>query len=287
MDRVNWAPDGGTMSRFEYKYLVPPRVIADIREFMKPFVKPDSFADTIDDGIPTYTIGSLYLDSPDLRLYQQTLGGEKNRFKMRIRFYSDDPDSPVFLEVKKRESVVVFKMRAGVTREVAVALLAGNPDRSWLKGYPPKLAADVEAFLDYRTLTEAVPVCKIRYIREAYASKDNAPLRLTIDTDVVHAVTLEPELSLTKGSWAPTHFSGVIFEIKFTDRFPGWVRDLIQYFGLRSVSVPKYVESVDQARQSRGLRTASIGAFASSSRVFEDGAAFGSPAYHRRITRDR
>ena len=37
----------------------------------------------------------------------------------------------------------------------------------------------------------------------------------------------------------------MILEIKFTERFPWWVQDLIRTFGLGQRAVPKYVWSVD------------------------------------------
>ena len=39
--------------------------------------------------------------------------------------------------------------------------------------------------------------------------------------------------------------AGSIIEIKFTERFPGWVHDLVRVFGLKQQPVPKYVLSVD------------------------------------------
>ena len=41
------------------------------------------------------------------------------------------------------------------------------------------------------------------------------------------------------------NFGGVILELKFSDRFPVWMRDLVDVFGLQRRSVPKYVECVN------------------------------------------
>ena len=57
----------------------------------------------------SYRICSLYIDSPQLFLYNQTVLGEKNRFKLRIRFYDDDPAHPAFLEIKRRVTDVILK----------------------------------------------------------------------------------------------------------------------------------------------------------------------------------
>ena len=73
-----------------------------------------------------YLISSLYLDSPDLRLHRRSEYGEKNRFKLRLRSYSDEPDDPVFFEIKRRTDQIIRKERAKVRREHVPRLLHGQ-----------------------------------------------------------------------------------------------------------------------------------------------------------------
>jgi len=55
------------------------------------------------------------------------------RHKLRIRFYDDRPESPVFLEIKRRITDVIRKERAAISREGVGRLLAGGrPDGSYL-----------------------------------------------------------------------------------------------------------------------------------------------------------
>jgi len=42
----------------------------------------------------------------------------------------------------------------------------------------------------------------------------------------------------------PTAVDFVTLELKFTDRFPHWMRDVVHAFNLERRSVPKYVECV-------------------------------------------
>ena len=102
-------------SRFECKYMVDPSVVPEIRHFLASFTEPDAFAAKCP-GF-RYPISSLYLDSPSLDLYQQTVNGEMDRFKLRIRTYDDNPASPAFLEVKRKHNNVVHKRRAGISRD--------------------------------------------------------------------------------------------------------------------------------------------------------------------------
>ena len=102
-------------SRFECKYVVAPELADAMRQFIDPFVEPDPYAARRSDH--RYRICSLYLDSDALDLYQQTTGGHKNRFKLRVRTYSDAPGSPAFFEIKSKINNIVAKRRAAVPRQ--------------------------------------------------------------------------------------------------------------------------------------------------------------------------
>jgi len=228
-------------ARFESKYLVDPALVPEMREFLRSFTRPDRFA-ALREGF-RYPICSLYLDSPDLMLYQQTVGGEKDRFKLRVRTYSDDPSQPAYVEVKRKLNNVVHKRRAGLRRDEAIQLLRREvPDLSRL---PSAERQDADYFYHQLALTEARPLIRVRYLREAYAATGNEPARITLDTDLMHAVTLNEQLSLADGRWTTTPVDGVIVEIKFTERFPWWIQDFIRTFGLHQRAVPKYIWSVD------------------------------------------
>ena len=118
--------------RFELKYRLPPRYVPALREFVRCHLEPDPFSAAQPDR--SYPVHSIYLDSPDLRLCQATVNGERNRFKLRIRYYSDEPEAPVFFEIKSRRNDCILKKRAFVRRAGAPALLgrrarhSGSPD---------------------------------------------------------------------------------------------------------------------------------------------------------------
>ena len=40
-----------------------------------------------------------------------TLDGHRKRFKLRVRWYDDDPDAPAFCEIKRRTDKVIHKTR--------------------------------------------------------------------------------------------------------------------------------------------------------------------------------
>jgi hypothetical protein len=242
MHRLATESDITLRSRFECKYLISPLLVPSLREFIQPFMRPDRYA-ALHDG-NRYPICSLYLDTDDLLLYMQTVGGEKNRFKLRIRTYSDEPSAPAFFEVKRKINNIVQKRRAVMDRGRTRAIVEGGLN-GWLQDDSQDVLGDLKFFSSHLTLAGAKPLIKIRYLREAYESKGGDPVRITIDTELMHAVTLDTELSHAQGRWVATPVDGTILEIKFTERFPSWVADVVRTFGLKQQPVPKYVWSVD------------------------------------------
>jgi hypothetical protein len=126
------------------------------------------------------------------------------------------------------------------TREILEEGLNG-----WIRHSNRGLLTDAEYFSNHLILSGAKPVLKVRYMREAYESRGGDPVRITLDTELMHAVTLRHDLSYDSGRWVSTPVDGVILELKFTDRYPGWLGDLVRIFGLKQQPVPKYVWSVD------------------------------------------
>ena len=239
--------DETLLSRVECKYLVSREKLAGIREFIQPFVFPDRFARDHADG--RYPISSLYLDSPNLALYQSTARGLKNRFKLRIRTYSDAPSDPTFFEVKKRMNGIVYKFREAVSREDAVDLL----DRTSLEA---PADTDLSKFISLRDLHGAEPLMRVKYMREAYVSQNADPVRITFDDELEGAVTLDPELSHEDGDWITVPMDHTILEVKFTNLYPSWVGKLVQEFQLERTSVPKYVLCVEEANRCGVMRMA-------------------------------
>ena len=73
------------IGRREYKYLVPTESIADIRNAFMPFVDPDPFMETREEG--QYTVKSVYYDTARLDCYREKTDGANPRSKLRIRGY--------------------------------------------------------------------------------------------------------------------------------------------------------------------------------------------------------
>ena len=184
------------------------------------------------------------MDSQDLRLCRESLEGHKNRFKLRIRRYSDDPSCPSFFEIKRRMNRVIIKNRARVNHHGIEELLLrpallykeGNGDLDILR-----------QFQLYMGSLCAKPVIQIRYIREAYEGMIDNKVRITFDRKLAYKITEKAELSLNGGGWHYYPMRAIILEIKFTEFFPQWLSHVVKCLELSQQSISKYARSVKHA----------------------------------------
>lgn len=237
-------PDRTLKCRHEMKYHISESTAEGITQFIKPYIQMDRYSKLHRNG--DYPIVSLYLDSNELRLCKESLRGHKNRFKLRIRSYTDEPDYPRFLEIKRRMNTIIIKSRARVMSSDVPSILEGMP-------LPPQnYTADTDTinqFQLYINSIRAKPAVLIRYMRRAYEGNTNNRVRVTFDRDLSYCVTDLPHVRLSGGGWQRNPFTegGVILEIKFTDHYPGWLSQMVKYFNLRQRSISKYASSVENS----------------------------------------
>jgi hypothetical protein len=62
----------------------------------------------------------LYLDSDDLETYWATINGDKNRYKLRLRFLQRQSGHAVFFEIKRRVNNCIMKQRGGVRKSASI-----------------------------------------------------------------------------------------------------------------------------------------------------------------------
>lgn len=234
-------------SRYEMKYLITESQASAIRRLVTTRLTPDTHS--LDSGIG-YRVRSLYLDSRSLTCYNDTQRGIKNRYKLRIRFYDEEPGSPVFLEIKRRITDMIAKSRATVSRQSAEHLLRGSkPDIGMLLNDSPREREALFDFCQLRDQLGAVGKAFVDYYRQAFESKDGNQYRVTFDRKVCGSdyqigggLKMPPRSQMTK-------IEGVVLEMKFIDRPALWMIDLSRRFNLKAQSVPKYIECVDALQQ--------------------------------------
>lgn len=229
--------------RFELKYKISDAKAQQIRFFVQNYLPCDSFGITQPDL--SYKVNSLYLDSDELKTFQDTINGDRNRFKLRIRYYNYS-DSPVYFEIKRRHNTVIRKKRAKVHRWAVKELLAGQfPIMNHLVDDSAEQREALEEFSYLQNLLLAKPTMHISYRREAYEPAENNSVRVTFDRKVRSSEVKGGNLLLDRSGDFKVFGDDVILELKFTDRFPNWLQELTQLFHLRQESAAKYVDSIE------------------------------------------
>ena len=236
--------------RFELKYLVDEQNAPHIRDFVRSYLELDDYGADAPDY--SYAVHTLYLDSDDLRTYQACLNGIKNRFKLRLRYYDEKPETPVFFEIKARQDNCILKQRCPVRREAVPLLLAGQlPGPGQVLSKEARHLETLQKFNLLQHQLNARPKTHNTYLREAWVSPRDNSLRVTIDRNV----RIEPYFvaKAPVEMFSPTRiFRGtVILELKFTTRFPAWFKELVSAFHLMQFSASKYAEGVLLIGESR------------------------------------
>ena len=99
--------------RYELKYLLSPAQKDRILSAMQPHMVLDRYGRT--------TIRNIYMDTDSFRLIRRSI--EKPAYKEKLRICSyrrADPESPVFVELKKSFDHVVYKRRISLPEAQAM-----------------------------------------------------------------------------------------------------------------------------------------------------------------------
>ena len=234
------------MWRQEFKYLLSPGQADSVRRMLLPHVLPDAFAA----GRPgtIYTVWSLYLDTRRLDFYHEKLAGLRDRLKVRVRAYNEiTPDGPVFLEVKRKSDSAISKRRAPVRyRDMASFMAEGDLDRYLLPlAHPADPAADAREFLFHLSHRALAPVIIVAYEREAYSSRHDQGVRITIDRRLRSYLADRLSFDAILGPACDALGEDFILEVKSNVGLPYWLRLILGRMELSREALSKYIICVD------------------------------------------
>jgi hypothetical protein len=237
------------IERREFKYLIDAPTAERLRAAIRPYCAIDPWAAKNPRNV--YTIESLYLDTPDLKLFWANAHEQLDRFKIRVRTYAEVPNSPVFFEVKRRVNDVILKTRGKVAREQWVQLLA-DPAAPIPASVGGKDRNPVERFVTIQRTLPLRPFTLVRYEREPYFSTIDDYARVTFDTRIRAQATDQLSFASAERSWRAlddavtqkTLDSMIVLELKFTSSVPRWLVNIVERHGLARRSFSKYGTSI-------------------------------------------
>lgn len=212
--------------RYELKYILTAEQKEKVLRAMEPYMVPDQYGRTV--------IRNIYFDTDDYRLIRRSIEKPAYKEKLRIRSYSRaEPDSTVFVELKKKYKKVVYKRRISLPEEEAMERVSGEQHCR----KDTQISGEVDYFLYYyRGLR---PVGFLSYEREAYYVEEQEDFRVTFDDTILFRqedLSLESEVYgtplLPEGS--------VLMEIKCSGAIPIWMVRVLSEEHIYRTSFSKY-----------------------------------------------
>ncbi|MEL0309825.1 MAG: VTC domain-containing protein, partial [Gammaproteobacteria bacterium] len=154
-------------------------------------------------------ITSIYFDDLYLNALRDNIDGNRERNKIRLRYYNDIISS-AFLEIKQKRGILGYKEKISLS-SIGVSPLDLD-----------QILEEVSKWLKTELATEFNPVSKINYSRE-YFQKRNC--RLTIDTKLTSNRLSSSAKNL---SFSPTNYE--VIEFKYKKEYDEEFRSLFERF---------------------------------------------------------
>ena len=227
--------------RMEFKYLVDRTRRTALARDLAVLMRPDAYAG--EGG--SYSVRSLYFDTPDYLAYHEKLSGAATRHKLRLRAYGEDPSqtSKVRMEVKSRYLHFIHKITVDIPREDYADVERALRSRS----LPPRSLLDDDSrskeFFRLQRQFNMEPKIIVQYRRQAFERVEFSRLRVNFDDELLASGNLDL-LGPLRSARRLLQYGHAIFEIKVDDVMPSWVHTLIGKYNLQNRALSKYCYAV-------------------------------------------
>lgn len=215
-----------TFERYELKYLLTHQQKEEILLAMEPYMALDEYGRT--------TIRNIYFDTESFRLIRRSLEKPAYKEKLRVRSYEKSgPESPIFVELKKKYDSVVYKRRMVLPREHAMAWLDGKESFS----VQSQIASEIDYFCQfYQGLR---PRVFLTYEREAFFEQAGGDFRVTFDENILYR---QDDLCLGADIYGTPLLSSnqTLMEVKTSGGLPLWMVHALSKQGIFKTSFSKY-----------------------------------------------
>ena len=223
--------DNIKLNRQEFKYYVTEDKLSILRQSLKEVMQVD---DNAQGSSNTYTITSIYFDTPFEEDFEEKVDGIKSREKFRLRFYNKKHNLIKF-ESKKRSETVIKKTSAIVSKEDTVKICNGD--------YSPLIKSDDDFLkLSYAKLSSEGyrPIVVVEYDREAYFLP-YGNIRITFDKNLRTYNSDTNFLNLTTPSIPVFQENLQILEVKHSIPLPSHIRFILSKTIASRNSISKFI----------------------------------------------
>ena len=224
-----------TFQRREVKFLLTQEQFEALLPVVHEYMNPDKYCI----GGKEYGIYNIYYDTPDNYLIRQSISKPYYKEKLRLRSYYSpaEPDSSVFLEVKKKIGGIVTKRRVAMTLSEAESYIQARVKPHFERFIDKQVMKELDVFLNFYDSIQ--PRQYISYQRAAFFGKNDPEFRLTFDRQITARRT---DLTLAKGSYGEQLIlpDERLMEIKVPGSLPLWMSNALSELGIRKASFSKY-----------------------------------------------
>ncbi|WP_419886409.1 polyphosphate polymerase domain-containing protein [Paenibacillus sp. B-A-8] len=216
--------------RHELKFFINYHQYLILRQRLQSLIDTDEHANESGE----YHIRSLYFDDINNSALADKLGGLRERAKYRIRIYNIQ-DNIIHFEKKIKMDDYIAKTKEPLTRQMYDEIMAGN--------YEVLNVPDSPLFMElYNQMRHNLlrPKVIVDYVREPYVCH-NGNVRITFDKELrtgLHSTDIfDKDLHPIRA--IDENF--IIFEVKFDEYIPEYIKIALQLEGLNRQSASKYV----------------------------------------------
>jgi len=222
-----------TTGRHELKYLIRSEMCDEIAAFVTPHLELDKYSQSRPRN--SYTVRSIYYDSPAFTCYYEKFNGEKNRRKYRVRTYNDA--AATFLECKQRRGGTYTKRKVRLNADD----LTGLRERRGLDASIAEPSNVLGQLLLSMDRWDYQPTALVVYDRMAYVYPgQQETIRVTFDRNLRGRVFPELDEIYDEADLVDLLYGWTILEVKFNDIVPRFLGGLVSHFGLQRQACSKY-----------------------------------------------
>ncbi len=216
--------------RYELKFLLSTKWAEILKYRLSIVMDKDTFSIS-----PTgeYYIRSLYYDDIYNTAYYEKLDGKFEREKYRIRFYNFD-DSFITLELKGKKGDLSYKKRDVISKEEYLQIR--NKEFDKIEFNDRNVLKDFIKMIKTKNIKPSVIV---DYKRLAFTYKFE-DVRITFDENIKSGRYNHDLLNKNIPLYNVLEDNNVILEVKYNNRLPGFLNDVIKTVPMVRIAVSKF-----------------------------------------------
>lgn len=230
-------------NRYENKYLIDSGTCEKLQHRLSDYMELDGYNKQQE----TYSICNIYYDTDDSYLIRTSIHKPKYKEKLRLRSYgTPNPDSQVYVEIKKKVCGLVNKRRSPIMLDEAYEFLSSGKLPEMEPHMNRQVLLEAEYILQQHELK---PKVFLAYERRAFFGTGQHDLRVSFDTAIT---TRRTDLKLESGVYGDKLLDNGkwIMEIKVAQSIPVWLTHLLSEYKIYPTSFSKYgMEYMDSLAQ--------------------------------------